>query len=121
MNEFLFEFSNRLENKKYEKEFAEAKKIERLLLQKPSFVNGGGVNIKKYQFENNTTEMIRTIETDIRDNLQKYLPDIHVNQIQIAPQDDKTLLIGFNIGIDRSFIFGVSIPENASLESQLIY
>lgn len=121
MNEYIFEFANTNESKVMTGSLGDAKKIERLLLQKPTFITGGGVNIRKYEFEQNNTTILTDIENDIMNQVSIHLPDIIINEIKVERRNSNSIIIGFSIGIDRPFIFGVVIPDNASLVSQIIY
>lgn len=121
MSEYLFEFSNTTEMKKYDGILGDAKKIERLLIQRPSFINGGGINLDKYKFEANTPTNLSAIEVEVASKVKQYLPDIIVNEIQVQKYDDTSILVGFNIGIDKPFVFGIILSDDANVVSRMIY
>lgn len=80
-------------NKTYKEEIQQNIKI--IVLTAPGekiFDANFGVGIRKYLFENYNWQTEQKIKTDITSQVEKYLPDVTVDEVKVSFEEDKNKL-----------------------------
>lgn len=104
-DELTFDFNDFQVPKVEEKLYSLAQLILNLLLTQPGMypdMPDLGINIAQYQFEFLDSSTIYNIQRQIRDQIDKYLPNNNIDKIVVlkSEKDNNVLIIGFSIVID---------------------
>lgn len=105
----------------------EALLVSTLLLKRPGTSPAHpyeGFYLNKYRFKEIEDNII-TIQNEFKEQCEKYLPDIYVDDIKVQKVDDKTLVLGISIigekKKEQEFItFKITEQQKGKLLAELI-
>lgn len=120
--EYLFDVNEFNRGAYMEGDLAAAKLIQNLFLMEPNTIpgfEGAGLGLTNYRMELMTPGLIAEIKKNAIQQLNDYLPDIHVDEVYIEEHDPgdglgKALLIAVQLGTGK--IIGMSVRANSKSE-----
>ena len=86
--------------------------LSRLILLEPGsdpLHPGMGVGIRKYRF-NSEKDILNTIQRDIENQVNTYLPTFQGSEVQLSLTDEKTLNINITVG-DTTYVYSSEIDD----------